>query len=69
MFKLSAGNILIVIVSSGLLLSCAELKDAGKTIGHTTSDAAKVIGHGARDAGKAVGKGTKKVLKSVTKDE
>ncbi|KAB2826061.1 hypothetical protein [Aliivibrio finisterrensis] len=33
---------------------CAELKDAGKTIGHTTQDVTTAIGHASRDAAKSV---------------
>ncbi len=42
---------------TGLLFSlsgCAELKDAGRTIGHTTRDVTKAIGHASRDAAKSV---------------
>ncbi|HXV83110.1 MAG TPA: hypothetical protein VEG60_24880 [Candidatus Binatia bacterium] len=52
-----------------LLSACAQLKEAGRTIGHTTRDAAITIGHGTRDAAKAVGRGVKKVVKSATEDE
>jgi hypothetical protein len=55
---------------SGCLLSaCAQVKEAGRTIGHTTRDAARAIGHGTRDAAKAVGEGVKKVVKSAPEDE
>jgi hypothetical protein len=58
------------LVFSGCLLSaCAQVKEAGRTIGHTTRDVATTIGHGTRDAAKAVGEGVKKVIKSAPEDE
>ena len=48
---------------------CAQIKEAGRIIGHTTRDVAREIGHGTRDAAKAVGEGVKKVVKSATEDE
>jgi hypothetical protein len=55
-------KIAFLLVLSGCLLSaCAQVKEAGRTIGHTTRDAARAIGHGTRDAAKAVGEGVKKV--------
>jgi hypothetical protein len=52
-----------------LLSACAAIKEAGRTIGHTTRDVATAIGHGTRDAAKAVGEGVKKVVKSPPDDE
>jgi predicted small secreted protein len=52
-----------------LLSACATIKEAGRTIGHTTRDVATAIGHGTRDAAKAVGEGVKKVVKSAPEDE
>ncbi len=71
---------LLVLCSTGLLLSCAEVKDAGKTIGHTTRNVTREIGHGTRDVArdighgtrrgvKAVGQGAKGVVKSLSDDE
>jgi len=37
-----------VIFSTGLLSSCAEFKEAGRTIGHTTRNVTREIGHGTR---------------------
>ena len=63
-------RIIFFIVLLGYLLSaCAQLKEAGRTIGHTTRDVARDIGHGTRDAAKSVGEGVKKVVKSATEDE
>jgi hypothetical protein len=63
-------RIIFFLVLLGYLLSaCAQLKEAGRTIGHTTRDAATAIGHGTRDAAKAVGEGVKKVFKSTPENE
>jgi ABC-type sugar transport system substrate-binding protein len=63
-------KIAFLLVLLGCLLSaCAQFKEAGRTIGHTTRDAARAIGHGTRDAAKAVGEGVKKVFKSAPEDE
>lgn len=48
-------TLLCLFLSSLLITSgCAELKDAGKTIGHTTRDVTTAIGHASRDAAKSV---------------
>jgi ABC-type sugar transport system substrate-binding protein len=66
----SRAKIAFLLVLLGCLLSaCAQVKEAGRTIGHTTRDAARAIGHGTRDAAKAVGEGVKKVVKSDSEDE
>ncbi len=58
---------MLIAISCGLYLSaCAEFKEAGRTIGHTTRDVTREIGHGTRDAAKSIGRGTKRVVKSVT---
>jgi hypothetical protein len=63
-------KIAFLLVLLGCLLSaCAQLKEAGRTIGHTTRDVTTEIGHGTRDAAKAVGEGVKKVAKSATEDD
>lgn len=36
------------------LTGCAEFKEAGRTIGHTTRDVTTAIGHASRDAAKSV---------------
>ncbi|MGZ5819400.1 MAG: hypothetical protein ACXWJD_11710 [Burkholderiaceae bacterium] len=60
--KLSA---LFVIFSTALLLSCAEFKEAGRTIGHMTRNVTREIGHGTRDAAKEIGHGTRRVVNSI----
>ena len=59
----------LLVLSSCLLLACAQVKETGRTIGHTTRDAATAIGHGTRDAAKAVGEGVKKVFKSAPEND
>jgi len=54
-----------VMFSTGLLSSCAEFKEAGRTIGHTTRNVTREIGHGTRDAVKEIGHGTKRVVESI----
>ena len=69
MFNPSAKIAFFLILLGSVLSACAQVKEAGRTIGHTTRDAAKAIGHGTRDAAKAVGDGVKKVVKSAPDDE
>jgi len=54
-----------VIFSTGLLSSCAEFKEAGRTIGHTARNVTREIGHGTRDAAKEIGHGTRRVVNSI----
>ena len=61
--------LIVAIVTSSLLSACAEVKQAGRTVGHTTRDVAKEIGHGTRDAAKEIGHGTKRVVTEATKDD
>ena len=60
--------VILFAMSCFLISACAEVKDAGRTIGHTTRNVTREIGHGTRDAAKAIGSGTKRVVKSVTAD-
>lgn len=70
----------IIAGSMLILMSCAELKqsgreighatrDATRAIGHTTRDVTREIGHGTRDAVKGVGKGIKKATSSESNDQ
>jgi len=54
-----------VLSSAWLLPSCAEVKEAGRTIGHTTRNVTREIGHGTRDVVKEIGHGTRRVVKSI----
>ena len=60
-------TVLIAAVLCGLLSACAEFKEAGKAIGHSTKKLGVAIGHGTRDAAKAVAKGTTKTVKELEK--
>ena len=40
---------LLLLVAGGLVSGCAHIKEAGRTIGHTTRDVTREIGHGTRD--------------------
>lgn len=51
------------------LSGCAELKEAGRTVGHGTRDVATEIGHASRDAVKAVGETTKKVVDDINDED
>ena len=57
-----------LIFSSVMFISCAEVKQAGRDIGHGTRDATKAIGHATRDATKAIGHGTRDAVKAVGKE-
>ena len=46
------------LIMAALNSGCAEVKSAGKTIGHATKDAATDIGHG-----------TRRVVKEITSDD
>jgi len=65
MYKFVAEMILRFALCGGILLGCAEIKDAGRTIGHTTRDVTKEIGHGARDITRDIGHGTRDVVNEV----
>jgi hypothetical protein len=59
---------IIFIVAIFQLLACAEIKEAGRSIGHTTRNVTRDIGHGSRDTVHILGDGTKRVFHSVTAD-
>jgi len=54
--------------ASLLLLGCAELKQAGKEVGHATRDAATAIGHATRDTTKAIGHASRDAVNSIHED-
>jgi len=56
---------LLVLFSIGLLSSCAEFKDAGRTIGYMTRNVTREIGHGTRDAARDIGHGTKRGVQAI----
>lgn len=51
-----------------LLGGCAELKDAGRTVGDTTKDVTREIGHATRDATKAIGHASRDAVNSVKEE-
>jgi len=61
-------NFFTLLAISCLLPACAELKEAGQSIGNTTKNVTTDIGHGSRDTVQAIGKGTKRVVKSITEE-
>lgn len=69
MFNSQVKIAFLLVLSGCLLTACAQVKEAGRTIGHTTLDVATAIGHGTRDAAIAVGDGVKKAVKSAPDDE
>jgi hypothetical protein len=56
---------LLVLFSTGLLSSCAEFKDAGRTIGHMTRNVTREIGHGTRDVARDIGHGTRRGVQAI----
>ncbi|MBE7215570.1 hypothetical protein MK852_10045 [Shewanella benthica] len=50
------------------LTGCADLQDAGRTIGQTTKEVTTEIGHATRDATKAIGHASRDAVKSVKAD-
>jgi len=57
--------VLVVILAGGFLPGCAQIKETGRTIGHTTRDVTKEIGHGARDITREIGHGTRDVVRDI----
>lgn len=49
------------------IVSCADLKQAGREIGHTTKEVTTEIGHTSRDVVKAIGEESKKVAENIKK--
>ena len=44
---------------------CAQVKETGRTIGHTTRDVTTEIGHGARDVTREIGHGTRDAVREI----
>lgn len=55
----------IIFASAFVLMSCAEMKQAGKDIGHATRDVTRTIGHGTRDVTRDIGHGTRDAVKAI----
>ena len=54
------------VATFSLLGACVELKQVGRTVGHTSRDVAKEIGHASRDVAKEITRGTKRVITEAT---
>ncbi len=59
---------LLCVICVGLITSCAEFKNSGKTLGHAARDTSRAIGHAARDTTKAIGHGTRDTVKAIGRD-
>lgn len=57
--------VFVLILACGFVYACAQVKEAGRTVGHTTRDVATEIGHGARDVTREIGHGTRDVVQGV----
>src|SRR5690242_5096693 len=54
-----------VIILCSFMYACTEVKEVGRTVGHTTRDVATEIGHGARDVTREIGHGTRNAVRGV----
>ncbi|MCR3903702.1 hypothetical protein NUK36_12810 [Aeromonas hydrophila] len=55
----------IGLVLGSLLGGCADIKEAGRTVGHTTRNVTREIGHTTRDVTREIGHGTRDTVKKV----
>ncbi|MFV0446855.1 MAG: hypothetical protein ACK5MF_00040 [Vibrio sp.] len=60
--------LIISLFATLLLLGCAELKQAGRDVGHATRDAATAIGHATRDTTKAIGHASRDAVTDIHDD-
>jgi hypothetical protein len=61
----SSLTIAFLILVGCFVTGCAQVKEAGRTIGHTTRDVTREIGHGARDVTREIGRGTREVVSGI----
>jgi hypothetical protein len=47
---------------------CADIKEAGRTVGHTTRNVTREIGHTTRDVTREIGHGTRDTVKKIGDD-
>lgn len=47
------------------LAGCADIKEAGRTVGHTTKNVTRDIGHTTRDVTREIGHSTRDAVKQV----
>ncbi|GLO62209.1 hypothetical protein MACH09_27170 [Vibrio sp. MACH09] len=64
----SASTAVLALSAVLFVSACAEIKETGKTIGHSTKEITTSIGHASRDAVKAVGESTSKVADDIEKE-
>ena len=62
-------SLIVFVVTCALIGACAELKQAGRTVGHASRDVAKEIGHASRDVAKEITRGTKRVIAEAAEPE
>jgi hypothetical protein len=55
----------LVLILAGFVSGCVHIKEAGRTIGHTTRDVTREIGHGTRDVAKEIGQGSRDAANTV----
>ena len=58
-------KIAFMILVGCLVSGCAQIKETGRIIGHTTRDVTTEIGHGARDVTREIGHGTRDVVREI----
>ncbi|MFT6986717.1 MAG: hypothetical protein ACJAT7_002559 [Psychromonas sp.] len=56
---------LTVLALTLTLFSCAEIKSAGRTVGHTTKEVTTEIGHTTKDVTTKIGHASRDAVKSV----
>ncbi|WP_321149491.1 hypothetical protein [Aeromonas jandaei] len=54
-----------LLIAGVLLTGCAEMKEVGRTIGHTSRDVTREIGHTTRDVTREIGHGTRDTVKGI----
>jgi hypothetical protein len=57
--------VFVLILACGFAYGCTQIKEAGRTVGHTTRDVTTEIGHGARDVTREIGHGTRDVVHEI----
>ena len=55
----------VLALVSAFFPACAQVKETGRTIGHTTRDLTTEIGHGARDVTREIGHGTRDAVREI----
>ena len=68
MFNAAVRIVFVLVLAVGFLPGCAQIKETGRTIGHTTRDVTREIGHGTRDVVRDIGDGTRDATRSATEE-